>query len=218
MGVLLRLAIPFDVLDAAVHECLPGYIPVAGPDTGTIVQFRREPLTPALVVYRITETQPGDLGTVKVRKVGDGVSELDIDGPYRAPMRQPTAEELAPIRTIPDKAERVRARMALHKRIAQEAQEVFEKRMAAHQFIIDAFLDRLRGDVIRPEHIPAEGTKAPEPQHKAGRALTWVKLKRVRQLIEEGKTKTQACRMVGMDIRTYNAYEADLEELEVEEE
>jgi hypothetical protein len=213
----LRLRISFDVLDAAVHECLHDYLDWAGP-YDAIVQFQRKQVTPALVVYRITEAQPGDLGTVKVRKVGEGVSELAICAPPDAPMRDPTAEELASIQDLRGN-DYYQARVALGERILQETLKANQKRWDTHKFIIDAFLGRLQEDIALQEHaLQAEGAKAPEPQRRAGRALTWVKLKRVRQLIEEGKTKTQACRMVGMDIRTYNAYEADLEELEVEEE
>ncbi len=55
---------------------------------------------------------------------------------------------------------------------------------------------------------------APVRRARGPRGGTLMKAKKVRDLIAQGKSKTAACREVGMDIRDYEAYSYDLELLE----
>lgn len=60
--LLIMVAIPLDILDAATYECLPGYVPTVPAWT-----FKRTALSSRRVVYELTQQIPGDLGYVRLQ-------------------------------------------------------------------------------------------------------------------------------------------------------
>ncbi len=78
---IIELPVPFDVLDAAVNEFLPGYI------RGWVKMSRKE-MSHGSVVYELWQNQLGDLGKIKLRKKADEISELNVNRPPK-----PTDEE-----------------------------------------------------------------------------------------------------------------------------
>lgn len=80
-----------------------------------------------------------------------------------------------------------------------------------------------RGPTIKTQEVaslPVASEPKGEPTPKQPRRSrgpqggTLLRVKKVATLISEGKTKTQACREVGMDVRTYNGYAWDLKLIE----
>jgi hypothetical protein len=81
MNASFELPVPFDILDAATIDCLPGYAP-------GFVDFTREVITPALIVFKMRQRDLGELGTIDLRKLSDKVTQLFIPE-----ARRPTEED-----------------------------------------------------------------------------------------------------------------------------
>ena len=86
MSHIIQYPVPFDILDAAVNECLKGYC-----NWGT---YQRVPVTPASTTYKLTGNRDEDLGVVHVRKVGERLTELCLARPPNVRLK-PTPEQRA---------------------------------------------------------------------------------------------------------------------------
>lgn len=76
MDIDIVLRVPFDVLDAATVECLPGF-------GNGIVSFERETITPVSSLYRLQNHQLGDIGTIALRKLSADYTEIAIRKPRK---------------------------------------------------------------------------------------------------------------------------------------
>jgi len=65
--------LPWDVLVSASDSCLKGYAP-------GFVEFEIVKQLPASIIYRLWQSELGELGTVEIRKLGTSNSEIDISG------------------------------------------------------------------------------------------------------------------------------------------
>jgi hypothetical protein len=139
---------PFDILDAAVFEYLPGF-------GGGWVDFEREEATHGSVVYRLSQDQLGDLGTIKLRKLGDDLSELSVDGPPRPAGRSRTDEEKAASRAIEDRAERIKAELAVLDKIRAECEQLYHQRESHQAKVIALMFQRMQEDDLVLEAKPA---------------------------------------------------------------
>lgn len=139
MGGIWILPIQFDILDALVTECLPGYAP-------GFVDFTREEITGSSVVYRLWQAELGDLGEIRLRKISEKESELYIGDPPQPPGRRPTPEELDAIRAMPSPEERFRGMTDLQKQISAERDELYRRRREHHRKVIQALFSRMEHD------------------------------------------------------------------------
>ena len=136
----IELPLPFDILDAAVMEWLPGYVRYGW------LEFTREQITPASVAYRLRHDELGELGHIKLRKVSEKSSEISIGLPPRPRGRSPTPEELEDIGTIPGPEERLGAHAALSKKIRAESTKLYLRRKEHQERVIKAMFDRMAHD------------------------------------------------------------------------
>jgi len=196
---------PFDVLDAAVYECIRGYIPCGGIVSGKIVEFKREQVTPSSVVYLICDQEDGDLGQVKIRKKSDEMSELEIKGPRRPVLRGPFGG------------------LDALKKAQQRQKELYQKRKKLHRFIITAFWNRLNQEA-KIADLASEGKekKTNKPKRRGGAPRLeerdgWdSKVETVRRIdaqIERGREVGLACRYEGLPETTYRRWRRRLKEL-----
>jgi hypothetical protein len=134
---------PFDVLDAAVYKYLPGAF-----GRGCFDSRREVVIQHALVLYHLSQKQLGDLGTIeiRVRGLGNNRSEMDIDGPPRPDGRPMTDEEKAACRAIEDRAARIKAELAVSKKIDAEREELYRKREDFQSKIIASLFFWMRQD------------------------------------------------------------------------
>jgi hypothetical protein len=124
---------PFGVLDAAVSKYLPGF-------GGGWVDFRREEvIQQALVRYHLSQKQLGDLGTIEILALPDNRNRLTISGPPRPDGRPRTDEENAACRAIEDRTARIKAELAVLKKIDAEREELYRKR-ESHQTKVIALM------------------------------------------------------------------------------
>src|SRR5262245_48892918 len=87
MNFSLVVNIEFEILDAAIHECLPGYAPLGW------IEFNRVVITPASSRYNLSLEELGDLGNITVRKIDSKKSILDFRDPKRPSAKAVTQEE-----------------------------------------------------------------------------------------------------------------------------
>lgn len=164
----IELPLPFDILDALVMECLPGYAP-------GWVEFTREQITPATVVYSLRQDQLGDLGQITLRKVSKRSSEMSIVRPRRPTSRDRTPEELEAIAAIREREERLRAHAALSKKIWAESDERHGRQEEHQQKVIQAMFSRFEYDLAwksameerleaRPEEVVEEARERLEEE------------------------------------------------------
>jgi len=73
MGFIFVEKVAYDVLAAAVDECLETFMP-------GVVEYQVERQTPGSVTYRMN-CRHGDLGTLVIRKLSATCSQLDFSGP-----------------------------------------------------------------------------------------------------------------------------------------
>ncbi len=136
----IEVPLSFDILDALVMECLPGYAP-------GMVEFTREQITPATVIFWLRQDELGDLGQMRLRKVSKRSSEMSIVRPPRPPSRDPTPEELKAVAAMPGREERLREHAALAKKIRVETDERHRRQKEHLQRVIRAMFSRFELDL-----------------------------------------------------------------------
>jgi hypothetical protein len=126
-GIMYRLPISFDVLDALLEDCMPA--------SWYGVTLKREMVTTGSVTYDL-----GKLGSFKLRKTGPDTSQLQVIPVPEPLLREPTPEELAPVKaTDPDSEERLDALSDLHNILRKDQQQEEQ----ANQELQVALLGRL---------------------------------------------------------------------------
>jgi len=170
MGVIYRLPVSVDDLDAAVYRSIPDYSP-------GVVEFRREERPPALVVYKLWQGELDDLGEIKLDRVDAKRSTLEIEPPPLPPTPAPTSEELDALKAISDPNKRLYlAAMQSKRRV--ESDDLYRRRKEHHKVVIEAFFARLERDPVWGDEgmwaaiqkrvpiavaEPPQATPAPEP-------------------------------------------------------
>jgi len=145
------LKIPFDVLDAAVYECLPGN--VAG-----WVDFNRENLTYGSVIYKISQYQLGDLGTIILRKSNNTSSVLELSTPPRPLPIHPSQKEwdAQNFSAISDMLERFKRKSEFLAKFSKEADVLFQKRKEHQQNVISVLFEKLKDDLAVEYYFEAD--------------------------------------------------------------
>lgn len=156
----LELPIPFDILDAAVMECLPGYVRYGW------IDFTREHITPVSVVYMLQHDDLGELGEIKLRKVSEKDSEMVVVDPPRPRDRSATPEEQDAIAATPDAHKRRQAWAALTRKIRGESDKLRQQRRQHQERVIGAMFSRLEHDLAW-EKARQKGAILPSPEDMA---------------------------------------------------
>ena len=144
MNFELIVDLEFDILDAAINECLPGYVPAGW------VEFTRRQIAPASTLYDMylqREGDLGDLGQLIVRKGGAAKSLMYVTHPKR-PRRKNLSQqewESQQFSQYPSE-ERFRRKLDFLSRYADEAEELYRRRKEHQERIIQALFNRLSDD------------------------------------------------------------------------
>ncbi len=142
-GVAFEWEVEFDALAAATERCLWGYAP-------GWVEVQQEKAAVGSVTFRLSQDELGDLGTVTVRKLRAGWSQVDFSGPPLQGNRHPTDEDRAQIATLTDADERRQAAIELSRKLSQEQSELRRRRDEHVRNVITAYLNRLYAESIWP--------------------------------------------------------------------
>jgi len=137
-----RLPIAYEILDTAIARYLPGY-------STTWVEFTREQISSGSAAYKLWQCLLGDLGKIEIWKVSATESTILIERP-EYPRRNPTPEEMAPIKAIEDKEEYYRALVALDKKIWAEQHDLFLRCMEHQDKVIETMFSRMVKDPCGP--------------------------------------------------------------------
>ncbi len=156
----LQVDVDFDTLDAAVNECLPGYMPAGW------VEFTRKQLTPASTVYEMylrREGDLGDLGHLSIRRSGPAKSIMYIGDPKRPIARRPSQQDWDDehfSRHSPE--ERFKKKLEFLAKFQKEADDLHERRREHQKRVIQALFSRLSSDSATEEalsgRLPPDGT------------------------------------------------------------
>lgn len=160
MNFSLEVNVEFDILDAAIHECLPGYAPRGW------VEFNRIIITPVSVRYDLFLEEYGDLGnlgSIAVRKIDVKKSVMDFHNPEKPAAKSPSQEEWDSNNFSQySKEERIAKKLDLFKKYQDEAENLFQKRKEHQERIIQALFSRLANDSAT-QHVFSE---KPVPEQK----------------------------------------------------
>jgi len=153
---LFELPISYDVLVGATQECLPGYLGDGG------VNFEKIHETPGSYTYKLSHNKLGNLGNLIISKLREDLSEVHFDGPPSAASqrRKPTQEERVEIDSASNKDERVKANIAVNKKIKGESIGLYNQRNDHLGVVISGYLDRLsRKNFLPKEALPEKPKK-----------------------------------------------------------
>jgi hypothetical protein len=142
MGFFVILPIPFEILDAAIAEKLTYFI-------NGFVDFSRTPITPFSTVYQLRQYQLKEVGEIRIRKLLVQESELYVKYPDKfrtLKRREITQEEKEYINSKSDKSERTNAYLEIIRKIDQENDELYARRIKHLNDIADGLLQRLKAD------------------------------------------------------------------------
>jgi hypothetical protein len=161
---------PLDVIDALTMEFLRFYNPA--------VTYNREVSNPALVVYTIDNYEYGELGTIRLRKIGEQFADVSFTLPpipeigdnYKpSPLFRSWLVDNHPgILSIPETTEFLAQDTVIQ--ILKLYQEwLYPQRQAAQQILIQAYQERLYQEQqlnVPAETLGEEPEKPPEPWEK----------------------------------------------------
>jgi len=151
--------IDFDILDAAVNECLPGYAPAGW------VEFTRRELTPASTLYEmylLREGDLGDLGQLFIRKAAPSKSIMYFTDPKRPLASRPSQEEWNDQHFAQyPREERFRRQLDFLAKFQKEADDLHERRREHQRNIILALFSRLSNDSATEQAF--SGRQPPDP-------------------------------------------------------
>lgn len=134
-----QIPLPWDVLNVATIENLPGYAP------GFVEFAPPEIISPGLSVFTLTQEQLGDLGKLTLRKSGDKMTLVDVSDPPR-----PNEAEIDPdylekqknaIKINQDEFFRVK------EEIEEQINQLYNRRQEHLQKVICAYSSRLVHDL-----------------------------------------------------------------------
>ncbi len=128
--------IAFDVLDAAIQEYLEPRM------RGTLENLHAERPSPGSVRYVLHNRDLGPLGSVRLRKLGDHLSELTFDMPPKPIVRPPSTEEKAEAAQQADQQAYWAFIRAAEKQHKAEQAAHFRWRCALRNVVIIGFLNR----------------------------------------------------------------------------
>jgi hypothetical protein len=157
----LLVEIDFDILDATIHECLPGYAPAGW------VEFTRRAITPASTLYQMylqREGDLGDLGQLFVRKAGPAKSIMYFTDPKRPSAKVPTQEDwdnqnFAQYST----EERFQKKLDFLATYQKEADDLHERRREHQRRVIQALFSRLSNDTATAQVFSGQSPPDPAP-------------------------------------------------------
>ncbi|MDP9314132.1 MAG: hypothetical protein M3R24_25175 [Chloroflexota bacterium] len=128
--------IAFDVLDAAIQEYLEP------PMRGVLENLHAERPSPGSVRYILHNRDIGPLGSVRLRKLDDRLSELTFDMPPEPIKRPPSIEDQIEAAQQPDQQAYRAFIRAAEKRYKAEQAAHFKWRCALRNVVIIGFLNR----------------------------------------------------------------------------
>jgi len=159
MGFLLVVDLEFDILDAAVYECLPGYASLGW------VEFERRTLTPVSVEYDMflhKHGNLGDLGAIIVRKIGPQKSLLHFRDPERPRVKQPSQAEWNSYDFAQyPREERISKKLEIFRKYQEEADKLYARRREHQKQIITALFSRLANDPATQHVFSKQNTLEP---------------------------------------------------------
>ncbi len=205
MSHIIQYPVPFDILDAAVNECLKGYC-----NWGT---YQRVPVTPASTTYKLTGNRDEDLGVVHVRKVGERLTELCLARPPNVRLK-PTPEQRADAGGWRAWREAEKAQNRDRWSYVQTVYSALCSRLADDGMWDEVLQREAAGAVPAPEQPASNGEALPPASQKKRDKLgtqggTLDRVREARELVESGVPKTTACKRARIDSRTYDRYVAD---------
>jgi len=151
-----ELLIPYEVLVAAVREALPGY-------AHGWVDFTEKTML-GCTIFHLRQEQLGDkLGHVKVRKLGEGRTELSTSGPQRLPSRSLTQQEKDSLKGAPQ--QRI---LDVLRKIDNEADELNHRKKEHFNAVVRVLFNRLNEDVLLRRAIEAAQPDTSEPSSGDG--------------------------------------------------
>ena len=142
MSVVWHVSVSLDVLDKALFFSLRRLC-------GGWTDFTREIFTPEMspwdgVIYRLHREDLGDLGSVELRKLGEGKTALEVRRPKRPPRREFTPKELEFMRLAPEERKSIEScegevkklQKARDKRVSSVFQQIGAERKQQHQLLL----------------------------------------------------------------------------------
>ena len=155
----LIVPIEFDVLDAAINVCLPGYVPAGW------VEFERIVITPSSTKYALCLEKHGDLGdlgSIHIRKANKTESIINVHDPERPKSKKPSQQEWEQYNFSQyPKEERIKKKLDVLNGYRDEAKELHKKRKDHQKKVISALFSRLANDsatesVFSHKELPTE--------------------------------------------------------------
>jgi hypothetical protein len=157
----LVVDIEFEILDAAVNECLPGYAPAGW------VEFTRREITPASTLYEMylqREGDLGDLGQLIVRKVAAAKALMYFKEPKRPSARRPSQQDWDDqhFSQYPLE-ERIRRKFDFLSKYQEEADDLHRRRREHQRRVVQALFSRLSNDTATAVAFSGRSPPSPTP-------------------------------------------------------